>query len=195
MQNPEAIFEPGTLLSAEDLARLPEDGRKYQLVEGRLISVPPAGTDHDTIGFRLIMAIGSFVQANQLGECTLSQSGYLVSQPGQPDSVLAPDLAFVSAARVPKVGTPASKGFWRLAPDLVVEIVSPSQSKPEMTETAQRWLVAGVRLVWVIWQPSRQVEVWRPGSKKPTQTLGAGGTLDGLDVLPGFSHPIAHLFR
>ncbi len=67
MQNPEAMVEPGAFLIAADLARLPEDGRKYQLVEGRLVSMPPTGTDHDTIGFRLIMALGSFVQAHQPG--------------------------------------------------------------------------------------------------------------------------------
>jgi Uma2 family endonuclease len=195
MQNPEAIVEPGAFLTAADLARLPEDGRTYQLVEGRLVSMPPTGTDHDTIGFRLILAVGNFVQAHQLGECTLSQSGYLVSRTGQPDSVLVPDLAFVSAARVPKAGTSASEGFWRLAPDLVVEIVSPSQHKPEMAETARRWLAAGVRLVWIVWPSSKQVDVWRPGSNQPTQTLGASDTLDGLDVLPGFSHPVAQLFR
>jgi len=185
----------GSLMTAEDLARLPDDGWKYQLIEGRVLRMPPAGGDHDNIAARLVILLGVFVQTRSLGEITLSQSGYLVNLPDEQEKLLVPDLAFVSAARVPKRGTAEAKGFWRLAPDLVVEVVSPSQSQSEMEKTARRWLEAGTRLVWIIWPDTQQVDVWRPGVEQPTSTLGSSEELDGLDVLPGFRCPIARLFR
>jgi Uma2 family endonuclease len=191
----EEPIEGAGLMTAEDLARLPDDGWKYQLVEGRLLRMPPTGGDHDTIAARLIISLGAFVQTHNLGEMTLSQSGYLVNLPDEPEKLLVPDLAFVRAARVPKRGTAEAKGFWRLAPDLVVEVVSPSQSQSEMEKTARRWLKAGTRLVWIIWPDPQQVDVWRPDAEKPATTLGINDALDGLDVLPGFSCPVARLFR
>ncbi|HEY7356971.1 MAG TPA: Uma2 family endonuclease [Ktedonobacterales bacterium] len=194
-QNSETIAETGAFMTAEDLARLPDDVGKYELVEGRLVKMPPTGGGHDSIASRLHIALGAFVEAHNLGECTLSQAGYKLSQPGKQDTVLAPDLAFVRADRLPQPGTAAWDEFWQLAPDLVVEVVSPSESRPKMEARARQWLDAGAGLVWLIWPKAKQVEVWRPGSNKPTQTLSASDTLDGLDVVPGFSHPIARLFR
>ncbi len=81
-----------------------------------------------------------------------------------------------------------------MAPDLAVEIPSPDQYRPEMAEKARLYLAVGVRLVWVIWPRWRQVGVWRPGAAAPVATLDTTGTLDGLDVLPGFTYPVARLF-
>ncbi len=81
-----------------------------------------------------------------------------------------------------------------LAPDLVAEIASPNQYRPEMADKAQRYLAAGVRLVWVVWPKYSQVDVWRPGSDQPVATLNVDDQLDGLDVLPGFTYPLARLF-
>jgi Uma2 family endonuclease len=86
---------------------------------------------------------------------------------------------------------------WRLAPDLVVEVASPSQFRPEMKDKAERYVKAGVRLMWVIWPKRQQVDVWRPdsaGAAQLTVTLKRGAALDGLDVLPGFTLPLTELF-
>lgn len=182
-------------MTAEDLARLPDDGWKYELVEGKFVKMPPTGGGHGSIASRLHVGLGAYVEAHNLGECTLSQAGYKLSQPGQRDTVLAPDLAFVQTDRLPQPGTPAWDEFWQLAPDLAVEVVSPSESRPKMQARARQWLAAGVQLVWLIWPKAKQVEVWRPGSDKPVQTLGVHDALDGLDVVPGFTYPIARLFR
>jgi Uma2 family endonuclease len=76
----------------------------------------------------------------------------------------------------------------------VAEVVSPSQYGPEMAEKARRWSAAGVRLVWVIWPAASRVDVWRPGSDVPLASLGPGDSLDGHEVVPGFTMPVPRLF-
>lgn len=82
-----------------------------------------------------------------------------------------------------------------LAPDLVAEVVSPSQYRPEMAAKARRYLAAGVRLAWMVWPKYQQVDVWRPAATQPVASLGSEEQLDGLDALPGFSYPVASLFK
>jgi Uma2 family endonuclease len=91
--------------------------------------------------------------------------------------------------------TPGVEGYPRVVPDLVVETASPSQSRDGLAAKARAWLQAGVRLVWVVWPKQRVVDVWLPGDEQPHATLGVDGTLDGGDVVPGFSYPVAALFR
>ena len=81
-----------------------------------------------------------------------------------------------------------------MAPDLVVEVASPDQSRPELADKVRRYLSAGVRLVWVVWPRYRRVDVWRIGAPAPS-TLAAGDDLDGGDVVPGFAYPVARLFE
>ena len=182
-------------MTAEEFIRLPkEDGWHYELAEGRLVRMPLAGYNHDVVVSRLAVRLLPFVEEQNLGECTLSQAGYLLSQFGEPDTVRSPDLAFVSKTRIPPSNTLERIASPRLAPDLVVEVVSPSQYRPEMIERAQMWLSAGVRLVWIIWPQFKQVEVWQPENPTPEVVLGITDILDGLDVVPGFTCPIARLF-
>ena len=111
------------------------------------------------------------------------------------ETALIPDVAFVRAGRLPPLASAEANAIPHLAPDLVAEIASPSQFRPEMAAKAQRYLAAGVRLVWVVWPKYQQVDLWRPGSATPlVATLAAGDALDGLDVLAGFTHPVADLF-
>jgi Uma2 family endonuclease len=110
------------------------------------------------------------------------------------DTGLVPDVAFVRAERVPLRTSPEYAKAWHLAPDLVAEVVSPNQFHPEMAAKARLYLAAGVRLVWVVWPKHQQVDVWRQGADHPVGILKIGDNLDGLDVLPGFSYPLADLF-
>jgi Uma2 family endonuclease len=105
-----------------------------------------------------------------------------------------PDVAFVRGDRLPAPPAPEYTKALLLAPDLVAEVVSPSQYRPEMEEKARRYLTAGVRLVWLVWPRHQRVDVWRQGSDQPMQTLGINDELDGLDVVPGFTYPLARLF-
>jgi Uma2 family endonuclease len=185
---------PGMTVAA--LLARPDDGRwQYELVEGRLVRMPGSGGEASRIAVRLIIALGMFVDARQLGAITGADGTYDLTRPGDAgETGLVPDAAFVRADRVPARTSPEYAKAWHLAPDLVAEVASPSQFRPEMGEKAQRYLAAGVRLVWIVWPKSRQVDVWRPGAAQPVATLGPGDVLDGLDVLPGFTHPVADLF-
>jgi Uma2 family endonuclease len=182
------------LLTANDLTARADDSWRYELVEGRLVRMPPSGYEHSHVAGRLFMALRSFVDAHELGTVTLPETGFLLSRGGEPDTVLAPDLAFIAAARAPVPGSQEWKGFPRLAPDLVVEIASPSQARPQLAAKARWWLRAGVTLVWVVWPVSHQVDVWQSREDTPGITLEETDQLDGGQVLPGFTYPGSHLF-
>ena len=176
------------LYTAEDLARLPEDGWRYELVQGRLVRMAPTGFEHSEVAGPLHVALYSFVKEQGLGKVTMPDTGFVLSQPGEPDTVLAPDLAFIERAKVP---ASTSRGFIHVVPDLVIEIASPSQHHPELATKARLWLAASTRLVWVIWPAERSVEVWEAGATEPRLVTDE---LDGQDVLPGFHYPLRELF-
>ncbi|HEY7020360.1 MAG TPA: Uma2 family endonuclease [Ktedonobacterales bacterium] len=127
--------------------------------------------------------------------------GRLVRMPGSGNKasaivayLIADLVAFVRTGRLEPLRSKEANAIPHLAPDLVAEVASPSQSRPAMAAKARLFLAAGVQLVWMIWPDSEQVGVWRPGSDAPVVTLTAADHLDGLDVLPGFAHPVVDLF-
>ena len=182
-------------MAVEDLPALADDGWQYELVEGRLVRMPPSGGEASNIAMRLAVRLGVYVEDHHLGELTGEQGGYDFSTLGQPDTELAPDVAFVRTDRLPKRTSPAYSKAWPLAPDLVVEVASPTQYRPGMAAKARRYLAAGVPLVWIIWPRRQQVDVWRQDDMQPSATLGITDMLDGLDVVPGFTYLVAALFR
>lgn len=182
-------------MTAAELEKLPEDGWHYELVRGRLVRMPPTAGGHGTTAARLTIVLGQFVEAHHMGAVLAAETGFRLAGLGDPEkNVYAPDVSFVRADRVPARNTPAWDDFWELAPDLVVEVASKSQFRPEMAAKARDWLTAGVRLVWVVWPKTKQVDVWLPGNQNPVKTLKVGEHLDGLDVVPGFSYTLAELF-
>ncbi len=185
------------LMTAADLADLPESGRGYELVEGRLVRMPPTGGWHGRISMDLGTALNNYVKAHQAGMVLGAETGFLVSRPDDPDTVLAPDVAFVARDRLPNADDPMLGGYWRLAPDLVIEVASPTQYGPEMAEKAKQWLLTGAQLAWIVWPAAKRVDVWRQGKDDaPMATLGAGDTLDAqaLPALVGFSIALDDLF-
>jgi Uma2 family endonuclease len=181
-------------MTADDLLRLNDAAHRHELVEGRLLEMPPTGIEHSDVAGNVYTALRTFVQGNHLGTVTLPETGFVISQADEADTVLAPDVAFVRAGRLAAPGSVERKAYGRLAPDLVVEIASPSQYRPELADKARAWLAAGVRLVWIVWPATQEVDIWRPGASEPAATLTATDTLEGADVLPGFTFPIADLF-
>jgi len=184
-------------MTADEVMRLPDDDWRYELFEGNLIRMPMSGGEAASIAVNLIIALGTFVRARGLGRVTAGSAGYILSRQGQPDTLLAPDAAFVRAANVPSRNSADFKRAWRVAPDIVAEIVSPNQFKPGMAKKAQTYLEAGTQIVWVIWPERQGVDVWLPVSlatQAPVAILGATDALDGLTALPGFTYPLADLF-
>lgn len=194
---PWAELVPGAgHMTVDELLALPGDGWMYELVDGRLVRMPFSGGEASRISLRLGAALLAFVEAHDLGAVTGADGEYNLTQPGDTgETALAPDVAFVRAERIPPQASSEYKMAWHLAPDLVVEVVSPSQFRPEMAAKARLYLKSGVRLLWMVWPRYQQVDVWRQGSDTPVATLGPADSLDGEDVLPGFTYPLARLFR
>ena len=193
-------IEPGRLLTVEEFAALPPDpeGWRSELIEGRVIRMPPViDPHHDQIIANLVAALLPFVRAHRLGLVTLEQVGYNLTPAGADNGpAVVPDLAFVSRERGQLVqDARARKQYMRLAPDLAVEVVSPSQATPaEMEECAQRWLQGGTRLIWNIWPEEQRVDVWTPDEPMRSLSAQRAESLDGLDIVPGFSLLVADLF-
>jgi len=172
------------------LLTLPDDGYRYEVVEGVLVRMAGSGLDATTIGGLLVIALGSFVYARRLGLVTPSDGVYKF--PGA-ETGLLPDVGFVEAAKVAQI--PDRRKPVPFAPDLAVEVTSPSQDADDMAAKARTYLDGGTRLVWVVWPDRRQVDVWHRGrSVGPVAVLTVDDTLDGEDVVPGFAHPVAAVF-
>ena len=192
----EPVPNAPTGLTANDLLDLPDDGYTYELVEGRLVRMPGSGLEATVIAGNLLVLLHMFVKARKLGIVSGADGEFNFTQPGETqETALVPDVAFVRADRVPPRDSVEYKKAPRLAPDLVAEVASPNQYHPEMAAKARLYLERGVRLVWIVWPGDRQVDIWRPGSDQAGAVLGVGDTLDGLDVLPGFTCPVADLFE
>jgi Uma2 family endonuclease len=177
-----------TLMTAEQLLELPDVPARRDLVEGELWEMAAAGTKHGALANRLGRIIGNYVEEHRLGETFGAETGFTLAR--NPDTVLAPDVAFVRADRVPATGIPDD--YWEIAPDLVVEIVSPSDRAKQVTKKVDVWLAAGVQLVWVVYPRSRTVRVHRSGSEP--RTLHEADILDGGVVLPDFTCPLARIW-
>ena len=177
------------LMTAKELLHLPDDEWRYELVEGRRVRMSPIGGRHGRIVMALLPALHRFVDKNHLGEIFPPETGFWISPESEPDTVLPPDLAFVSLAQAVDSEV---EGYPRLAPDLVVEVASPSQGQKQMGAKARRWLDAGTRLVWIVLPETRTVQVWHPVG--PVRILTDESELNGGDILPGFAYPVARLF-
>ncbi|HLL71416.1 MAG TPA: Uma2 family endonuclease [Pyrinomonadaceae bacterium] len=175
-------------MSAEELLAMPDDGFRYELVEGELRQMSPAGHNHGRIAMRLAVPLGKFVADNNLGEVYAAETGFKLRT--NPDTVRAPDVSFIRLERVEEVGE--TEGFWPGAPDLVVEVNSPGDTIGEVEEKVRDWLSAGTKLVWVISPKLRVVTVYR--SLDDIITLAEKDMLDGGEVVPGFQLLVAGLF-
>jgi Uma2 family endonuclease len=195
----EIVGDPDRLMTAEELAALPEDGYCYELVDGRLVRMPPPGWQHGSVGWRFDIAFGSHVLQHSLGVVTRAETGFRVSPPGEPHTVLGADLAFVRKERLPDPIAALRQTYLDLAPDLVMEVASPSQYRPELGAKARLWVAVGTRLVWVVWPQAECIDVWRRLPDRlldsPVATLHAGDFLDGFDVVPGFQYAVAEFFE
>jgi Uma2 family endonuclease len=173
------------------LAALPEDGWLYELVAGHLVRMPPRKERHGYLQAEIGGTLRAYVKPRGLGRVYVGKTGFDLTRPGEPGAtVLGADVAFLPVERVPPEN---HDGYIDGPPDLAVEIASPSQVQPEMGAKAWLWLQRGAHFVWVVWPTRRRIDVWTPEQEVP-MTLNIGDTLDGADVLPGFTYALADLF-
>ncbi|MGZ3599729.1 MAG: Uma2 family endonuclease [Ktedonobacterales bacterium] len=155
---------------------------------GEICALPPAFGWHDRTAMRFGIILGQYVLTQSLGETYAPETGFLIAR--DPDTVRAPDFAFIQSSHVPLLSS--EDGWVRVIPDLVVEVVSSGDRTSEVGEKVQMWLDAGVRLIWVARPQLRTIEVYRPGAS--VLTFGDGNSLDGYDVVPGFTAPVSQIF-
>jgi Uma2 family endonuclease len=175
-------------VTADELFARRKDGFRYELVKGELRKMSPAGSEHGAIIVNITVLLGQHVKANELGVGFGAETGFKIAS--DPDTVRAPDVAFVRRERIPESGIP--KKFWPGAPDLAVEVVSPGDPLEEVEEKVEDWLSAGARAVWVVSPKRRSVTIYR--SMSDATRLAETDELDGGDVVPGFRCKVAEFF-
>ncbi|MBK9124896.1 MAG: Uma2 family endonuclease [Chloroflexi bacterium] len=164
------------------------DSARLELDEGELIVMSPAGGEHGATAMTIGAMIHAFVRQHRLGHVTAAETGYILGQSADGrDTVRAPDVGFVRADRLPVLPS----GFIPLAPDLAVEVVSPTDTAQDVQHKIDQYLSYGTTQVWVVYPALRQVVVHtRAGS----HTLTAADTLTAGDLLPGFALPLGEVF-
>jgi len=170
----------------DELMSLPDIAGKYEVVEGELVVTPAATFKHEIIGGLLIIKLGQFVLEHDLGRVGGSSLGCWM----QNGNFRSPDVFFVSWKRFKELGQDMN-GFLKGAPDLAVEILSPSNTVKEMTDKAVEYFESGCKLVWIVDPESRTVVVLRPDGTEATVT----DTLSGEGVIPRFSLALTKLFE
>jgi Uma2 family endonuclease len=166
----------------EDLLAMPDDGQKYELVDGEIRGVSPAGLGHGRLCVSLTLRLGTCVQERALGLVVDSSTGFRLPN----GNVRSPDVAFIAAGRF--TGDDLRAGFCPVPPDLAIEVLSPTDRRRHVLDKVGEYLDAGVPLVWVIDPAARKATVYR--SITNVTTVGEDGSLDGEDVLPGFRCPL-----
>lgn len=173
--------------TADQLLAMPDDGWRYELVQGELRRMAPSGYPHGRAAVRIGRLLDEYVEANGLGAAFGAETGFRLAS--GPDTVRAPDAAFVRAERLADL---PENGFFPGAPDLAVEVLSPGDTRVGTAEKVRDWLAAGTRMVMLIDPARRVVEAHRPNRTR--LRLGPGDVLDADDVVPGWRVPVSRLF-
>ena len=181
---------PGTApVSWREFQGLPEDpGWTHELVRGRVVREPRPAPLHARVVTTLAWLLEGHVRVAG-GGVVLVEAGYLLSR--EPDTIRGPDLSFVPAPRVPPAGY-NDPGFWELAPDLAVEVLSPGNRASEVQEKVLEYLDAGSRLVWVVDPRLKTLTVHTPGGD--ARILMGDAEVTGGEVLPAFAVPLQEIF-
>jgi Uma2 family endonuclease len=170
---------PATM-TADELLHLDMPNKRTELIGGRLVVREPAGYQHGDVTIRITRLIANYVDAHDLGRVFAAETGFTLAR--NPDTVRAADVAFISHSRLPE---PPPSGFAKMAPDLVVEVLSPDDRPGKVLAKVADWLRGGSRLIWVIDPMHRRARVYRADGSE--SHVSADGALEGESVLPGFS--------
>lgn len=173
-------------LTIQEFEETPLEG-SWELVDGELVEVSPSGSDAGWISGEIAFHLKAHVRSRHLGWVFPPETGFILFDDRA--TVRSPDAAFVRLDRLPQ----RTKGFVPVAPDLAVEVLSPTDRTPDALAKVTMYLQAGAHLVWLVDPDRLTITVFRPDAT--IEVLREGDTLDGGDVLPGFSIPVAEIFQ
>ncbi len=181
-------MSPAALMTAEELLRLNIEDKRTELVRGVLYVREPAGYQHGDVAMQFALIVGGYVRQHKLGRTFAAETGFTLQR--DPDTVRAADVAFIANERLLDRNT---RGFAEIAPDLVVEVLSPDARPGEVLAKVADWLNAGCKLVWIL-DPIRSMgRAYRADGTEAL--LGADDAFDGEDVLPGFACPLSEVLQ
>ena len=175
-------------ITASELLMMPDDGFRYELLKGELKKMSPAGQRHGRVVMNISTPLDQYVRQNNLGVVFAAETGFKIS--ADPDTVLAPDVAFVGKENEERIGN--REGYWPGAPDLAVEVISPGDTYTEVEEKVLEWLSAGSRMVVVVDPRKEIITIYR--SLTDIRFLTRSDKLEGGNVISGWSLPIADIF-
>lgn len=178
-----ALIKPMTL---EEFSRLPEDGNKHELSEGELVVMPPVKSLHTLLALTVLEILRTYLSQHAFGRA-LPEAGYVLSR--DPLTVRQPDVSLLSHERI---AATHAEDYFEGSPELAIEVVSPSDSAQDLGTKVKQYLRFGSKQVWVVYPKSKSVHVFYANGTG--RVLGEDETLDGGDLLPGFSGKIAELF-
>jgi len=176
-------------LTADELIKMPDDGFRYELIDGQVRKMAPAGSQHGRVALNVTTPLDQFVRANNLGVVFAAETGFKLRS--NPDTVRAPDVAFVTKERFEQVGDVT--GYWPGAPDLAIEVLSPNDNYSEVEEKVFDWLDAGAHLVIVVNPRKRTATAYR--SRSSILVYTENDELDASDVVPGWTFKVSSAFE
>ncbi len=182
-----ASMRGDTAVTASELLHLNLPDKRTELVRGVLVVREPAGYRHGEVAMRLAKILLDRVDRDDLGRVLAAETGFKLAS--DPDTVRAPNVAFISRDNLPD---PSPVGYAELAPDLVVEVLSPDDRPGDVLAKVADWLTAGSRLVWVVDPARRLARVYRADGTE--SLVEEGGSLEGEDVVPGLTAPLGRIF-
>jgi Uma2 family endonuclease len=172
-----------TLLTVEQFEQLPDDGTRHELDEGELVAMPSPFGQHGQIQGEMCFMLKNFIRPRSLG-LVFVETGFRLSR----DTVRAPDVSFVRSERAKALDL---KRRFECAPDLAIEIISPSETATEIAHKVRQYLQAGAA-VWVVYPDDRTVHVFE--TSKNARVLEPDDLLEAPSLLPGFSVHVSELF-
>jgi Uma2 family endonuclease len=181
--------DTGRFITPDEFLTHPAATRTSELVRGVVREMTPAGGAHGVVAAAIFRALDRFVEDNHLGMCFSHNTGFAL--PGVENTVRSPDAAFVRLDRLPVDGS--DSGWITVAPDLVVEIISPNETPSQLKEKLRDYRATGTTLIWAIDPMTRTVVIH--SSHAPDRVVSSDATLDGESVLPGFELPVRRLFE
>jgi Uma2 family endonuclease len=178
------------LWTEAEIQGLPEDGFLHEVVNGELTMSPKNDFYHGRICMRLSAALHAYAVEHRLGAVLDSSTGFWMNN----RNCRAPDVSFIAKQRLEQAGfRPSTRKFFPGAPDLAAEVLSPNNTREEINQRLKDFFASGTQIAWLINPDLQAVEVCH--SLQNRKFLGPGASLQGERLLPGFSYPIAQLFK